>query len=118
MDALAHLVVVVDRLIVLVVLSFAISAISMTISKSKLFEGFREWIGEQSGWLGELFNCPYCTSHWVTLLFVILFKPEVVAVAWRVPGMFLFNYVVSGFAIVALASFWSGIIYRAFSHEE
>jgi hypothetical protein len=45
---------------------FATSAISLTITKSHLFSGFREWIGDRSDLLLELFSCPWCFSHWIS----------------------------------------------------
>lgn len=96
----------------ILVLSLSVSSISMTTAKSPIFEGFRSLIERISTWLGKLVNCPYCTSHWLSLLAVILYRPVLFE-----QSRFI-DYIVAVFAIVTLSSFWSGLIYRAFKTME
>ncbi len=95
----------------LLVLSLAAAAISVTLAKSKLFEPLREKIKERNEWLGELVNCPYCTSHWVSIGLVIIYQP--------VPfNLIIVDQVIAVFALVSLAAIWAGLIYRAYSPME
>lgn len=93
-----------------IVLAFAVSAISMTISKTKVFRPVRQWIQARSQWLGELVNCPYCTIHWVAFAAVALYRPIVVVSGLRVLDLF-----VSAFVVIAVASIVSGWIFQAFA---
>lgn len=95
----------------IMIISLAVSAISMTLAKSELFEPLRNNITEQSEWLGKLVNCPYCTSHWVAIAFVAIYQPS----PFRV---IVVDQVMVVFALVTLASFWSGLIYRAYQPME
>lgn len=74
---------------------FATSAISLTITKSKFFAGFREWIGSKSDLLGELFSCPWCLSHWVSLG-IFLFADLRLPFFWFIILLFA-NISLSGF---------------------
>lgn len=54
----------------LLILALATSALSITLTKSSMFEPARELIKR---WpvLYKLATCPYCTSHWIALVIVI-----------------------------------------------
>ncbi len=48
----------------------ATGVISLTLTRSRLLRGPRNWIKYRSPWWGELVTCPYCTSHWVAATLV------------------------------------------------
>jgi len=54
-------------------LAMAVASISMTITKSSLFSGFREKTSKIGKLFRELFNCPYCLSHWIAIIGVLTF---------------------------------------------
>lgn len=86
------------------ILALATAAISVTVSKAKVFSGVRERIARRSHWLGELLTCPYCTSHWVAFALVAIYRPVLVR-AW-----FPVDLLVSAFVVVALAALLMGLI--------
>lgn len=90
-------------------LSLAVGAISLTISKSKVFKGLREDIGRKSSWAGGLIECPYCTSHWVSFLVAGAYLPR------PFPTYKVVDWFISSMAMVTLASFISSGIFRAIS---
>lgn len=97
----------------LFVLSAAVSAVSMILAKSTLFERPRDWVKEHSKFFGQLVNCPLCTSVWVSALTTAVFAPVLV------PGSaVILQLLVSWLAIVAVAAPISGIIYKSFSQME
>lgn len=100
-----------------VVLSLAAAAISYTVTKSTLFEGFRWWI--QDGYQKEDFfvklsTCPYCLGHWISLLLVLLSSSQFIDVgtAWYDD---VFDYAVSTFSVVAASTFVGAVIHRAYN---
>lgn len=96
------------------VLALAVAAISLTITKAAIFKNLREWVDERSEWFGKLVSCPYCTSHWVSFILVVIYRPVIVPSAvWPV------NLAVSAFVIVGLAAPMSLAIYCSFTklHE-
>ena len=91
----------------IVILALAVSAASMTITKASICKSFREWIGDISDFLGELFSCPYCTSHWLAIIGASIFQP-LVTDTWIV-----FDILLVAFAVVTLASYFSGFIFTS-----
>ncbi len=98
-----------EQLKLLLTLALAVSACSMTLTKAKVFKGAREWVGTWSRWLYGLATCPYCMSHWLAFAAVAAYRPRPVR-----SGVLLLDLAVAAFAIIALAAFSSGVIYRAF----
>ena len=86
------------------VLALATSAISVTISKARLFASLREWIASRNEWLGDLVSCSYCTSHWVAIALIAIYRPVLV------PQWMPLDFLVSVFGVVAIAAVISGLI--------
>lgn len=82
----------------------ATSAISITVCETKIFEPSRNFIKMKSCWLGKLISCPYCTSHWISFLFVVAYKVKMIQ------GLGMIDYLVTAFAIVSLATFCSYVL--------
>jgi len=85
-------------------LSLMVSTTSMTIAKAKIFEKIREKIEKINFWLGKLISCPYCLSHWISLVFVAAYQPRIIY------AYFFLDMAVSLFVIVELATFWSILV--------
>lgn len=86
------------------VLALATAAISVTVSRSRIFASAREWIAIRNTWLGELVSCSYCTSHWVAIALVAIYRPVLIS-QW-----IFVDFLVSVFGIVAIAAVISGVI--------
>lgn len=95
----------------LLILSLATAAISMTVAKAPVFESVRYWFDGRNEWLADLIHCPYCLSHWVAFLAVIVYQPRFVS-----SGVEIIDWFVSAMAIVAVATAVSGLIYLTVSH--
>jgi hypothetical protein len=95
------------------IIALAGSAISMTLSKSEIFEKFRDWVVSKNDFLGKLINCPYCTSHYVNFTLLVLCNSEILKMFPPV-----INYVVVVFAMITITSFFSGVIYKAMEQME
>jgi uncharacterized membrane protein len=92
------------------VLSLAIAAVSTTITRAMIFAPVREDIADRNEWLGELFACPYCLSHWLAGAAVLIVLPDLL------PGTLkLISLIVAVFTIVTLSSWATGLIIRAFA---
>lgn len=88
------------------VLALATAAISVTISKARIFASAREWIASRNTWLGELVSCSYCTSHWVAIALVAIYRPVLI------PQWFIVDLIVSVFGMVAISAVISGVIIK------
>lgn len=95
----------------LLVLALATSAISVTITRSGVFHGPRDWIADRSQWFGELVHCPYCMSHWVSLVLMLWYDLRIVPDTY-----WLVDLVVSALAVVAVASFFTLIVMLSYKH--
>lgn len=97
------------ELMKIVVLAFVVSPICVTVTKTTAFKPLREFIKSHSSWLGKLFSCPYCFSHWTSFVVVAIFQPVAVSC-----GFFpLIDLAVSVFVMVAIANLLSGFLFQA-----
>lgn len=97
----------------LVFLAFGVSMVSVTITKTKIFEPFRDWLNYRTDWLYELFSCPYCLSVWVSMGTVAIFRPFVLS-DFHVS----LNYPASVFAMVSVAAIVTGIKVKLLQSED
>ena len=72
----------------LLLISLAVSATSVTVTRAAIFQ----WLRERTAW--KLLQCPYCFSHWLALLAVAAYRPS-----WWLP--------IETLAVVAGAGAWS-----------
>ncbi len=93
----------------LVALAAAIASLSSTITLAKISKPFRAWISSKSSWIGSLFSCSYCFSHWVALAAVVWYKPRII-----VSSVAFVDYFTTWFCLVALASVVTLFIKLAF----
>ena len=88
----------------LLLISLASSAASVTVSKANVFARLRKTM-DKTPVIGELLRCPYCLSHWITAAAIMIYGRG------RIP---MYGWPLYWLAAVTLASFWSGLIIRAF----
>lgn len=95
-------------IITILILSLAVSAISVTLARGGVFAALRQWVMDRNEWLGKLISCPYCLSHWVAL-FAVVFYPI---------SMTFYSTLVTIFAVVAISAIVSGVITVLFPFEQ
>lgn len=61
-----------DYLAQVLVMGAATAALSITLSRAKVFGWLRSWIASKSPKAGELISCDYCTSHWIAVGVMVL----------------------------------------------
>jgi hypothetical protein len=98
-----------SSIIGMIVVAMAVATISMTLSKGKVFIGLREWIDNRSDFFGDLIHCPYCTSHWVAFFACLVFQPILIT-----SGIWIFDIILSAFAVTMMASVFSGLIFSSY----
>ena len=77
-------------------MALAVASLSITLTLSKACKPIRD-IGKEFGpWVGKLFNCPYCMSHWLAAGVVTYRKP------------FDADFILIVFATITLSSVASG----------
>lgn len=80
--------------------------LAQTIAREKIFEPLRERLGGKETWLGYLFSCPYCASHWLAFVLVPLTGAYYVDVAIDVPVLSgLARWFLSAILVVVIAAF-------------
>jgi ABC-type multidrug transport system permease subunit len=80
----------------IVLTAFAVSALSITLTKSKMFLPVRELFERAPAYLNYLLNCPYCMSHWIALVMAIFVVPGPWWLVW--------------FILVGMSAVISGVI--------
>jgi len=84
-------------------LSVVTAAVSFTVTETKLFKGFREWLKRKSSFLGDLISCGYCFGHWVAFALVAVYKPKLFE-SWRLLDYFLTAIVIAWLAGIQWAA--------------
>jgi len=93
----------------LIFLGIATGAISMVVSRSTLLNAFHAWVEKRSLRLEEMLSCPWCLSHWIALVFTIIYHPLIVT-SWFVP----LDYFVTLMVMTVVAAITARIIYSAY----
>jgi hypothetical protein len=94
-------------------LSLAVGAMSMTISKAKLFRATRRFIARKSESVGELIECPYCIGHWLSFVLAAIYFPRVL-----ISRCWILDWFVSAMATVALSAVTCKLIDWTYSFSE
>ncbi|MDY6945184.1 MAG: DUF1360 domain-containing protein [Pseudomonadota bacterium] len=97
-----------DHLLTCVVIALACSGIAMSFTQGSMFDALRAWIMKQNKLLGELARCFFCLSHWLAFVAVAVYQPR------PLQAHLLIDLIVAAFAIVALATLVSGLMFAAF----
>ena len=111
---------------------FAVGAvvmgISQTLTKERIFEPLREWLGGKETFFGYLVSCPYCASHYVAFALVPLtgtYPIEVAVGGWvgTVLSWFLSSILMTVIAAFLRVAFWfvdetQGLVRRRQRTEE
>jgi hypothetical protein len=95
-----------DSIYYIILCSVAVGCVSLTITKSKIFEPVRDYV---EGWdfISDLINCPYCISHWVSAGAYLLFRPYLIEDGAR-------NFLMCFFLMIALATPVVFLIYKMY----
>ncbi len=101
------------QLLMLLILAIPVACIAWTVTHEELFREPREWCLRRSETSRNLvqrkffyvFTCEYCFSHYVTLLFLLLFRFTLGWPGWR-------GYLVAGFSLVWVANVYMSLFGR------
>jgi len=97
--------------------AFAVASISLTVTRSKIFERPRVRIQEKFKWVGELISCPYCFSHWVSLILVIMYRPSFLPHVWMPLDITITAFIIVGMGAIIIGVV-SRILFRDPTQEE
>lgn len=85
-----------------VYLSFVNASIAFTISETKIFRPFRDWISAKNKFLGEMLACGYCLGHWIAFALVAIYRPRLFY------GWWMLDYFSTALLVAWLSAFqWS-----------
>ena len=90
------------------IIGIATGAISLLLTKSAVFNFLHDWLEKHIPFVGKILDCTWCTSHWVALFFVLIYRPRLLYVFAPV------DYLVSIMVLVAIASVIARMIYSAY----
>jgi hypothetical protein len=118
-----------DIILNVVLLAMAVSVISLTVTKTKVFRPLRQWVyswskpkpngqSDEHGFFGELISCPFCFSFYPTVLLMALYSDKLRLLSNFAGFLGIIDYVISYFVVVCLASIFTGWIFRSISQIE
>ena len=105
------------------ILGVATGAISLLLTKSPVFNFLHDWLDKHSPFFGKMLDCPWCTSHWVALFFVLVYRPLLLDGSWRPAWLYAswlnyllipVDYLVTVMVLVAISSVIARTIYSAY----
>lgn len=99
---------------VVVALALGIAPAAMTLTMAPVFRDLRVFIARRSSFLGGLFGCPYCMSHWLALFGVLFFRPVLVPCPTPYVGPIL-EVLLSAFAVVMVNAPLAYVIFKAYA---
>ena len=93
-----------DNPVTLVWMALACASVSYTLTKTPMFL----WVAKRfqhkpSGWMFQLWTCPYCMGHWVAFAMVAAVQPKPFAGGWV-------DLPLAAFAVVTLSMFFVQLI--------
>jgi hypothetical protein len=97
------------NILTLLFLGIATGAISMVVSRSTLLNSLHDWVEKRSVFLENLLSCPWCLSHWVSLIFTLIYHPLIVT-SWFLP----LDYFVTIMVMTVVSAVTARIIYSAY----
>lgn len=80
-------------------LALANAVIVITITKSSLFKPLRN--GIKNNFFKKLLNCPYCLSHWTSLILIIF------SINYPFP---FFDFIIKVFFLIGITSLFSFLL--------
>lgn len=107
----------------LIVLALAVSSVSCTITLSKAFSWWREYLDARQSrfgvWLAALMHCPYCLSHYISAVLVAIYSTsrDLRPIWGAFDGPPLLDYAIVVFAVVAMAGGTTLVLKAAFWRE-
>lgn len=90
-------------------LAACVSSASFTITFTGIFKEIREKISKEHHKLEELIHCPWCLSHWITFLFLIITGQEI-----EFTGIWLLDFMMTTFTITLLSGLGHYVLLRAY----
>lgn len=98
-----------EQVVWLFIMAVPIACIAWTVTQEEVFREAQDYAQRQSEeapqlWKRKFFyllTCPYCFSHYVTILFLALTRFKLLYQDWR-------GYIIGGFALVWIANVYSG----------
>lgn len=106
-------------ILTIIALGIAAGFVSLTLTKATIFEPFRDFFFFRSEknsimkFLHDLVTCPYCFSHWVSLVMVCIWRPRLVNC-----GYIWIDLGISWFVIIGIASYAWGIFFKITSGND
>lgn len=105
----------IDILLTLVAVALCSAAISFTITVTSIFSWFRESVSTLGHKMEELVHCPWCFSHYVTLL--ILLSSAVPSLPFAGSGVMipkLYNFCITWFTVQCIVGLLHYVLLRAY----
>lgn len=93
----------------LLILSFAISGISFTITTTSMFKWLREFISPIHHKVEELIHCPWCFSHWVTFITILIIGSN-----YKFTGIAWIDFFLTAFSIIGISGVIHYVLLRAY----
>ena len=97
---------------IIILLALAVSGVSFTISVTSIFTWLRERVSKIHPKLEELIHCPWCLSHYIAIVFMILCDQAHFPV---ISTLTVINFILLWFAIITLSGLMHFVLLRTYA---
>lgn len=94
----------------IILAALCVAGISFTITVTSIFKWFRELLSKIHPKIEELVHCPWCFSHYVGLIMLLVSDVNLVDVSIHT----WFNFLVTWFAMIAINGLVHYVLVRAY----
>lgn len=97
-------------IVMLVLIAFATTSISFTITTTSIFKWLRELISPVHHKLEEVIHCPWCLSHYISLVLLCVFYDKVLFLDLNI----WLNLILDWFALLCPVGLFHFVFLRAY----
>jgi hypothetical protein len=93
----------------LLILALCVSSVSFTVTTTSIFKEVREWVSAIHHKLEELIHCPWCFSHWITFIVLLMIGNWIEITGWS-----FIDFLLNTFAITCISGLSHFVLLRAY----
>ena len=91
------------------ILSLVISGVSFTVTVTSIFKPVREIVSKIHHKIEELIHCPWCFSHWLTFILLLIIGEWI-----EITGKSVLDFLLTSFGMITISGVIHYVLLRAY----
>jgi hypothetical protein len=93
----------------ILILALCVSSASFTITTTSIFKEVREKLSGIHHKIEELIHCPWCLSHWITFVVLLMIGNWI-----EITGWYFVDFLLNTFAITCMSGIFHFVLLRTY----